>query len=280
MSGLEPALPSFDLYRELEVDPNASAETIDAAWRSLAKRHHPDANPSIGTDRIRRLNIAHDWLADSTLRARYDSTPRGHRAKPPAAAPPPDAARSPTASQSMPAGTTTARPTIGTIAAYGVWCLGSVVVANVIAIVAGIFLSAANVTAVASALVGEDIALTLVALVGNLLFAAVLGYLVAASFISKFGGRDDDVTLPIVGAVAALGMTFGFPAFALSYFGGLAQWMVADGGGLPSIAVLGTIEAAFVGSVVAGTAWLGRAASGGPARGAGQGPPKAGTANP
>lgn len=28
--------PNFDLHRELEVDPDASPETIDAAWRSLA----------------------------------------------------------------------------------------------------------------------------------------------------------------------------------------------------------------------------------------------------
>jgi hypothetical protein len=70
------AIPNFDLYAELEVAPTASTATIDAAWRSLVKRHHPDATgPSdAGTDddRIRRLNIAHRWLVDGERRARYD----------------------------------------------------------------------------------------------------------------------------------------------------------------------------------------------------------------
>lgn len=67
-------IPEFDLYRELEVDPSATADTIDAAWRSLVKRYHPDA---VGDDvhareRIRRLNLAHDWLGDPMRRASYD----------------------------------------------------------------------------------------------------------------------------------------------------------------------------------------------------------------
>lgn len=70
-------VPDFDLYAELEVAPTASAATIDAAWRSLVKLHHPDAartTPgSEPTDaRIRRLNIAHGWLTDPDRRERYD----------------------------------------------------------------------------------------------------------------------------------------------------------------------------------------------------------------
>jgi hypothetical protein len=70
-------VPDFDLYAELEVAPTASAATIDAAWRSLVKRHHPDAartTPAAEpTDaRIRRLNIAHGWLSDPERRERYD----------------------------------------------------------------------------------------------------------------------------------------------------------------------------------------------------------------
>lgn len=257
MSGSTPPLPSFDLYRELEVDPNASPETIEAAWRSLVKRHHPDANPTIGIDRIRRMNIAHDWLSDPALRARYDAM-RGQRHSP-VRTKAPSTAPSASASRSLPAASAAARPTLGRLAAYGVWCLVSVVVAYVISVVAGIFLTAANVTAIAAAFLGEDGALTLIQLVGNLLFAATLGYLIAASFTSTFRGRDDDATLVIVGAIAALAMTFGFPAFATSYLTGLAEWMVTDGAGLPAVAVISAIEAAFVGLVVAGTAWARRA---------------------
>ena len=70
-------VPDFDLYAELEVAPTASAATIDAAWRSLVKRYHPDAartTPAAEpTDaRIRRLNIAHGWLTDPDRRERYD----------------------------------------------------------------------------------------------------------------------------------------------------------------------------------------------------------------
>jgi hypothetical protein len=66
-------IPSIDLYRELEVDSGATAETIDAAWKSLVKRHHPDvvADPQ-AIEKIKRLNLAHDWLSDPQLRARYD----------------------------------------------------------------------------------------------------------------------------------------------------------------------------------------------------------------
>jgi hypothetical protein len=69
-------IPDFDLYAELEVAPSASVPTIDAAWRSLVKRHHPDASvvqDPEGGARIRRLNIAHHWLIDPARRARYDA---------------------------------------------------------------------------------------------------------------------------------------------------------------------------------------------------------------
>jgi DnaJ-class molecular chaperone len=66
--------PEFDLYAELEVSARASTETIEAAWRSLAKRNHPDTVESreSGTARMKRLNQARDWLTDSGRRRRYD----------------------------------------------------------------------------------------------------------------------------------------------------------------------------------------------------------------
>lgn len=77
MAGPEP-IPGFDLYAELRISPSSTPAAIDAAWRSLVKRHHPDAQPSASdagaaaANRIRRLNVAHDWLSDPNRRARYD----------------------------------------------------------------------------------------------------------------------------------------------------------------------------------------------------------------
>jgi hypothetical protein len=67
------ALPDFDLYTELEVSRLASVEVIDAAYRVLAKRHHPDVSRPNDSDRIKRLNLAHNWLIDPPRRRRYDS---------------------------------------------------------------------------------------------------------------------------------------------------------------------------------------------------------------
>ena len=65
-------IPEFNLYAELEVSERASAETIQAAYRSLQLRNHPDrVGPGTG-DRAVRLNIARDWLTDPTRRSWYD----------------------------------------------------------------------------------------------------------------------------------------------------------------------------------------------------------------
>lgn len=74
---MPPLIPDFDLYRELEVREDASIETIEAAWRSLAKRNHPDLAPAEPADsRMTRINVAHDWLADPDRRALYDQSRR------------------------------------------------------------------------------------------------------------------------------------------------------------------------------------------------------------
>jgi DnaJ domain len=67
------ALPDFDLYAELEVSRLASVEVIDAAYRVLAKRHHPDVSEPLDSERIKRLNLAHNWLIDPPRRRRYDN---------------------------------------------------------------------------------------------------------------------------------------------------------------------------------------------------------------
>ncbi len=68
-----PLLPSDDLYARLELPVDASPEAIEVAWRALLKRHHPDVAGAHADDVAKRINVAHDWLSDPGLRARYDS---------------------------------------------------------------------------------------------------------------------------------------------------------------------------------------------------------------
>ena len=65
-------LPDDDLYARLGVPVDASPEAIDLAWRGLLRRHHPDVAGDDGLEAAKRINVAHDWLADPELRARYD----------------------------------------------------------------------------------------------------------------------------------------------------------------------------------------------------------------
>jgi curved DNA-binding protein CbpA len=74
-----PLVPEDDLYARLEVGTDASPEAIELAWRALLKRHHPDVagDDAVALERAKRINIAHDWLADPSLRARYDRERHG-----------------------------------------------------------------------------------------------------------------------------------------------------------------------------------------------------------
>ena len=62
-----------DYYRILELHEVASPEVIDAAYRRLARKHHPDVNPSAdATQRMKELNEAFEVLSDTVRRADYD----------------------------------------------------------------------------------------------------------------------------------------------------------------------------------------------------------------
>jgi hypothetical protein len=76
-----PLVPEDDLYARLEVAIDASPEAIELAWRALLKRHHPDVagDDVAALERAKRINVAHDWLADPRLRARYDRERLTHR---------------------------------------------------------------------------------------------------------------------------------------------------------------------------------------------------------
>jgi curved DNA-binding protein CbpA len=67
-----PTIPSDDLYARLELPVGASVDAVEVAWRALLKRHHPDIAGETANETAKRINVAHDWLTDTELRARYD----------------------------------------------------------------------------------------------------------------------------------------------------------------------------------------------------------------
>ncbi len=69
-----PLVPDDDLYARLGLEPEATPEAIELAWRALLRRHHPDVagDSAAALEKAKRINVAHDWLADPELRARYD----------------------------------------------------------------------------------------------------------------------------------------------------------------------------------------------------------------
>ncbi len=63
-----------DPYQVLGVPKDASAAAIQAAYRKLAKRHHPDLNPGKpeAAERFKEIAAANEILSDPEKRARYD----------------------------------------------------------------------------------------------------------------------------------------------------------------------------------------------------------------
>jgi curved DNA-binding protein CbpA len=59
-------------YAVLGVTPHANAAEILAAYRSLARRHHPDLAGEAETARMSRINAAFDTLRDSRRRHTHD----------------------------------------------------------------------------------------------------------------------------------------------------------------------------------------------------------------
>lgn len=58
-------------YAILQVDPEASAQVVRAAYHTLARRYHPDGtNPDQA--RMSEINRAHDLVKTPALRARYE----------------------------------------------------------------------------------------------------------------------------------------------------------------------------------------------------------------
>jgi curved DNA-binding protein CbpA len=85
---LLPYAPERDVYRLLQVDPNANSEEISAACRRLARTFHPDRNRSPRAhEEMQIVNAVRHLLADPSARAAYDGARRrflydGHRPTP------------------------------------------------------------------------------------------------------------------------------------------------------------------------------------------------------
>ncbi len=66
---------SKDYYEILGVPKDASQDDIKKAFRTLAKKHHPDANPGDPTAeaKFKEVNEAYEVLSDETKRSNFDS---------------------------------------------------------------------------------------------------------------------------------------------------------------------------------------------------------------
>lgn len=65
--------PQSDYYKVLEVPRSASAKDIKSAYRGMAKRFHPDANPGKDTtEKFQEVNRAYEVLNDPDLKKKYD----------------------------------------------------------------------------------------------------------------------------------------------------------------------------------------------------------------
>ena len=62
-----------DYYKILQADPAADPDIIAVAYKRLARKYHPDTNPSPEAPRrMQALNTAYQVLRDPDTRAQYD----------------------------------------------------------------------------------------------------------------------------------------------------------------------------------------------------------------
>ncbi len=64
-----------DYYKILGVDRDSSEEEIRKAYRTLARKYHPDLNPNNkqAEEKFKEINEAHEVLSDSSKRKQYDA---------------------------------------------------------------------------------------------------------------------------------------------------------------------------------------------------------------
>lgn len=64
-----------DYYAILQIHLEAEKEVVDAAYRKLAAKYHPDVSTSAdAVDKMKQLNEAYEVLSDPDRRAAYDSS--------------------------------------------------------------------------------------------------------------------------------------------------------------------------------------------------------------
>jgi DnaJ-domain-containing protein 1 len=69
------AVPGRTLYQVLQVDPDADPDVIEAAFKRLALKYHPDRSPAAdAAAKMRELIAARDVLVDATRRRAYDAS--------------------------------------------------------------------------------------------------------------------------------------------------------------------------------------------------------------
>ncbi len=65
----------IDYYEVLQIDRNASSDSIKAAYRTMCKKYHPDTylgSRKVAEERIRAINEAYGVLRNPLDKARYD----------------------------------------------------------------------------------------------------------------------------------------------------------------------------------------------------------------
>jgi curved DNA-binding protein CbpA len=126
-----------DYYEVLQVSPRAEADVIRAAYRTLARKYHPDHGGD--ARRMIALNDAWDVLGDPARRADYDASRTGAESQPaptaqsPLAATPPEAAAQPESGAPRQTDATHAGPppghpsgTVLDFGRYAGWSLGEI----------------------------------------------------------------------------------------------------------------------------------------------------------
>lgn len=63
-----------DLYKQLEIERDATADEIKKAYRKLARKYHPDKNPNdpTATEKFQTISHAYSILSDPEKKRKYD----------------------------------------------------------------------------------------------------------------------------------------------------------------------------------------------------------------